>query len=250
MTLTPVWASVALAFATVFSQGQGKGSGQGKSSGGRPSQSMGSASVSVSSGYPVYGGYGNGGAISGAGDRMRGMADVIRAQNESLGQLRVQTAQAATELEAAKARNIENQQRATEVYFEKRRLNQESQAAEAEAQRQRAAARRSASESGKTPPPPRPSAVQFDPVTGRLRWPAALKDDRFADVRDELDKMFEHRAAADGYVGDEDSQKIQEAVKTARDQLRENIKAFSSQDYVQATKFLDALDQERQFAGR
>jgi len=230
------WIPLLLASAVLFPQTQRQS--------GRPAGSGGSVTVSSRYGYPVYGDYG--GATSGTGDRLRGQADLIRAQGDAISQVRVSTAQAARESEEARARNIENRKLATEAYFEMRRINQEAQLAEAELRRRRLAS----SQARVATKAPRPSPVQVDPLTGKVHWPKALSDDMFAESRQKLDKMFEDRAAADGFIGAEGSKQIQQSVEAARDLLKENIKQFSSQDYVTSSKFLDSLELESRFAGR
>ena len=131
--------------------------------------------------YGYRGGYH---ASTAAEGYQRGMADIIR----SRGQANLMNAQAAGYLEDARAKYLENRYRATEIYYERRKIFQQEQAAKHAKRKQTV---RRYVERRKFEPL---TADEFDASTGRIEWPAALAAEDWDEYRDRLDDIFAERA--------------------------------------------------------
>jgi hypothetical protein len=165
----------------------------------------------------------------------RGMADVIRSQ----GAYNLYTAQAAGELEAARSQAIQNNLQATQVYFEKQRINQEWR----DSQRNTPTASDIARLSARNQPHTL-SAGQFDSVTGQLNWPNTLQDPMFDQARGIVDSVFQRLAEGQGSLSIRDKQLGRDAIAQLRSQLLGLISDLNPQVYMQSRRFLDGLDQQ------
>lgn len=173
------------------------------------------------------------------GSYMTGMGNAIRAQ----GQYNLDTSGAAINLEEARKRDIENDVRWTNAYFEMRRINQAN------------------THPKKSPTPPEtwarlahqatparlPSSL-LDPVTGQIDWPLALQGDEFKDDRDALEQLFAHRAATNGAIGLDGFTQIRKATDDALARLKNHIRQIDSRNYMEARNFLSSLAYEANFA--
>jgi hypothetical protein len=87
---------------------------------------------------------------------------------------------------------------------------------------------------------PRPLATdEFDPTTGRVQWPMALRGADFDALRDTLDLLLKERASAP-----DDPEHSQKALATAEELLGlliANIRALPTDEYVAARRFMDSL---------
>ncbi len=166
----------------------------------------------------------------------RGMADMVRAA----GQARLLDSAAANNYEDARAKAMENKLRATEIYYERRRIGL--------AHRDQARKKRSASQRAyrtfrlnkKTQPQPL-TPSQLDPVTGEIHWPKVLLKAAFAPERRVLDRLFAERAAQEGVLTPEQLKELQTVGDKLREHLRKMIRDIPAKDYLEATSFLKSL---------
>ena len=184
-------------------------------------------------GYGFPGFYG-GGYASTAGEGFAiGMADCVRAA----GMATMMGSVAASNLEDARSKYIDNQMKATQGYIERQRMAQSYQA------------------SLRRPPPtaeqlyrfaqqglPRSlSASQLDPVTGDISWPVVLRDDDFDAYRDSTQQFF-HDAIKNPHTFSYDSyHQLQQQSGDCLAMLKARIKEFRPNDYIEAKKFVESL---------
>jgi hypothetical protein len=182
-------------------------------------------------------GYNRGGYASTAGQAAAyGMSEMMRAQ----GYQNLQNSEAAKNWEDAKTQEIQNRLRWTETYFEMRKVNRESRAAEQGPPVTQEQAIRMA----KMAAPPRLGSTQLDPVTGHISYPIVLMDDVYTQYRNRLDKMFSDRAAAGGSMQYGEFKEIQSTVSQFIDVLKQHVKDYAAGDYGKARTFLDSLARE------
>jgi hypothetical protein len=198
--------------------------------------------------YPVYpssgggggfgwGGYGGGGTAEGA--YLHGMGDVVR----SAGYANVMNSLAAQNYEQAYSQDLDNRLKATNTYFEMRRTNKAARAEEAGPPATAAQLASYAAEMA----PKRLSSSELDPVTGEVNWPLVLNDDRYASLREAVDKLFSQRQSSVS-GGAADYRQLVSAIEAMRAAIVKNINDYSPSTYLQARKFLDSLLYEARFA--
>lgn len=146
-----------------------------------------------------YGGYH---ASTAAEGYQRGMASVLRAQ----GQKNLADAEAATRLEDARSKYLDNRVKATETFYERKRLYNDY----TEEQRYKEAEKRDeyiekVRLKSLTP-------EEFDATTGQIAWPTLLRSADYAAYRELLDLLFAKRAE----TGALDSNEYIEAKRTIR----------------------------------
>jgi hypothetical protein len=89
------------------------------------------------------------------------------------------------------------------------------------------------------------SARQFDRTTGTIAWPALLLDEKYADVRTQIDELYRHQVA--GFLG-ERSVEIERTVERLQTAVRRDFRNLDREDYHAAQKFLRGLKYEPEFA--
>ncbi|MEX2176385.1 MAG: hypothetical protein WD872_18625 [Pirellulaceae bacterium] len=168
----------------------------------------------------------------------RGFADVVRAQ----GMNNLLNSEAAKNLEAARREDIENRVRATQAYFDIRRINQEYR----ESQRPQPLSMEQYVRLAREKAPDRLSVSQLDPLSGRLSWPLALRDAAYAEDRALLEQLFKERASGLGvnYL------EIDAAAERLQAKLAADLERFKPDDYIRANSFLDSLSYELRLAQR
>jgi len=182
-----------------------------------------------------WGGYGGGGTA--AGSYLNGMANVVR----SAGYYNVMNSVAAQNWEQAYSYDLDNRLKATNTYFEMRRVNA---AAKAEA-RPPAASAEDLARYAAAMAPKRLTSSELDPVTGEVNWPAILTDGRYAKLRENVDQLFSQRQATSGGAGD--YRATVTAIEALRAALLKNIDNYSPNMYIEARNFLDSLQYEARF---
>jgi hypothetical protein len=191
-------------------------------------------SVYLGSGYPFR-------ASTPAESFARGAADVIRAQ----GEFNRQTSQAAINAQEARARAIVNAQNGVDAYFKIREMNRDYRRAERGPRPTQEDAERYAQAAQPTPLSP----SELDTLTGRVRWPILLRDDRLASLRAELEELLDRWAVSrnlgqpDGF-GTEQHLATRSVVRAMEDQLREDVRDRHPQDYAAAKRFLRGLESQ------
>jgi hypothetical protein len=192
-------------------------------------------------GSPAWGQYGygwpgmyGGGYASTAGEGFAiGMADCVR----SAGMATLMTSMAASNVEDARSKYIDNQMKATQGYIERQRMLQSYQT------------------SLRKPPPtseqlyrlaqqglPKSlSASQLDPVTGAINWPVVLRDDPFDSYREGTQTFF-HDAVTNPQTFSYDSyHQLQQDSSDCLGLLKSRIKEYRPNDYIEAKKFVESL---------
>lgn len=185
-----------------------------------------------------YGGFGNpyymdNRASTPAESYARGMADMTRAA----GQRNLLDSMAAGNYEEARSLELDNRLKATDTYFEMRRINSEARAAERRPPPSSEVAFRRAQEVTPTPL----TATQLDPVTGQIQWPRLLMQDRYATLRNEVEALFIERSDSGGSIGMSAYQELLTACNQLKAQLRQNIRDYLPNDYITASNFIDSL---------
>ncbi len=175
------------------------------------------------------------GASTAAGSYAIGSAAMMRAA----GEYNLLTAQARVAAAEAQRGELENRLRATEVYFQVREENRAYRAklrgprpTPEDLKRYAAAGR---------PDPLSPS--ELDTVTGRIFWPALLRDDCYADHRAKLEALFAARAAS-SELGTAAGLKIREATGAMLAELKKWVACVPQMDYIAAKRFIQSLAYE------
>jgi hypothetical protein len=83
------------------------------------------------------------------------------------------------------------------------------------------------------------SESEFNPKTGRVRWPELLLASEYESPRGELEQLLQQRAT--GSLDDEGQAKARTAAEQMRSTLRANIRNLPADDYLAAQRFLESL---------
>jgi hypothetical protein len=183
--------------------------------------------------YP-YGAYGNFSSTAMEGAQ-RGMADMLRAR----GQAEESRAKAMIDYEEARSKYIDNKAKWTKTKLERQRM---AQAARQEHYAKKRATREKYLAAKRTSTTTRLSPSQLDPTSGKVYWPDALKDDKYAGQRNELDELFVLRA----HIGTTPdlSSRVHETARKMQSKLKGDIRKIPAHEYIAARKFLDGLARE------
>jgi hypothetical protein len=158
----------------------------------------------------------------------RGAADLVR----SKGMANLLNSMAATEFEQARKSYIDNRLKATQTYFDMKRVNDEYRRAKDTSPLSMEQYVRLA----RVQAPDQLGTSQLDPLTGAIGWPGPLRRPEYAELRKKLDELFHQRAA--GYV---DYSALISACEEFLTQLKNDLPKFPPSDYLTARKFLDSL---------
>lgn len=186
-----------------------------------------------------YGVYGGGHASTAAEGYLRGRADLAR----GVGLYNLYTSAAARNYEEAAAMRIENRRRRAETYFAMREAN----AIAREKARRRRSTPEEIAQWNDARRPRRLTRDELEPVLGAIAWPTALQDDRYADSRSELERLFAERTLEDCGEGSDNCQKIQRAARNLRNLVDQQVKQLSTSDFLESRKFVDSLAYEARF---
>ncbi len=159
----------------------------------------------------------------------RGYADIVRSQ----GMANLLNSQAAKEWEEARKEYIDNRLRATQTYFEMRRVNTEYR----NATRPSPLSMESYVRLARQQAPDPLSTSQLDALSGAIGWPAALRKPEYDALRQQLDKLFQQRAG--GFL---DYQAIHDTCEKMLALLKGEVMALPSNEYLAARKFIESLD--------
>ncbi len=187
---------------------------------------------------PAPYGFGGFGASTAAESYQRGFADVVR----SAGQANLMDSMAAQNYEQARAMDIENRLKWTESYYQMRQANRAYRASKRSPRLSQEEIVRIA----RAGLPNRLTATQLDPLTGQLNWPIILRDPQYAPEREELDKLFEARAAASS-LSPNLYQDVQRYTGSLLAALKKNIKEYSANDWLGAKKFVESVAYDVRF---
>lgn len=165
----------------------------------------------------------------------RGRASVIRSQ----GQYLLDTSQAASTFEDARSKNIDNRYKATQAYFDLRRMNRQYREAEQLPKPTQEDLVRWAQAGA-----PKPlTSSELNPNNGELLWPLALTSNVFDQNRQVVDLLMSERAKY-GSLNFDQVQKLEANVQEMLAGIKERIKEYTPNDYLQAKKFLESLSYE------
>ena len=162
----------------------------------------------------------------------RGVSDVVR----SRGQANLDNSAAAINYSQARSSEIKNYADATNTYFQMRAANKAYRAAERGPRPTSEDWVRWAKEGAPKPLSP----GEFDPVTGKIKWPVMLKADAFAKYRTQLDELFAKRASSDSLTI-EDFIQVDKLSKALLEDLKAHIKEVPPDLYVQSKEFVKSL---------
>ena len=184
-----------------------------------------------------YNGYGGGYHASTAGESYaRGMADAVRSQ----GMKNLADSRAAINVEQARSANIDNRTKATEAYWERKKIYDKNMAEKRYADAKVRAEHRDRNMLGDL------SANDLDPTTGAVAWPALLKSEKFNKYREPLDAIFAKQGAAgalssDDYLAAKDLIKqFRAAVTGERGSVPDNVISPSLRFLLKLDRQLDA----------
>ncbi len=214
--------NVANGFGSTGVSGLGLGTGLGTALGGL----YGYFPFGYTAGYPgylSYGGWGQPGFVTSIGDLNQGYTYYSPPDPESM-----------LIYEEARSKYIDNMRKWTREYARMR------EAAEKYRREKLARERHSPEALAKAAEVPRLSRDQYDPVTGNIIWPDALKGDEFAAERQETEQLFEWHARTTQRA--DAAARIRQLTDEMSEHLRSNIDSLTATDFVAARKFLDALE--------
>ena len=185
------------------------------------------------------GGWGRGGGYhhaSTAGEGyMRGMGDLVR----SAGAANLMNSEAANRYEEARSKYLDNRLKATQTYFEMKRVNRAERQASGEFRQAPTAEEMfRMNESRK---PRELDTSDLDPVEGTIAWPLLLQDDMYKEDRKAIESVFANRAKHNGHMSRDDSLALQQASESMRAALKTQVRNVSANDYIRATGFLKSL---------
>jgi hypothetical protein len=123
----------------------------------------------------------------------RGLSDVISAR----GQANLSNSQAAINLTDARSRQIDNQVKSVNAFWEKRDIYTQRQQQEFAISDERRATYLAKHGLGTLTP------EEFDRTTGTITWPKVLEQDQYAQYRNTLDELMKKRAYQGALSGDE-----------------------------------------------
>jgi hypothetical protein len=167
-----------------------------------------------------------------------GLSSVI----DSRSRANLTNSEAALNLTEVRSRQLDNQLKTANTYFEMRATNRayrfgtpEDKAAHRAANQERYFRY---SQQGR---PKRPNSQQLDPVTGEIRWPFSLMKDQYAAQRDAMQKMFAQRAKKGGYITYDEYNSIKATSDQLLASLKADIKNLSGNEYSEGKNFVNAL---------
>lgn len=164
----------------------------------------------------------------------RGYAEVIRASGEAA----VAHADSLLTYEEARSRYLDNKLKWTEIYWARKRLTEEERQKDYDKER----ARRDAWRYNRTRSVARLNPNQLDPTTGKVYWPTALQAPAFYGYTKKLDELFLVRAQTASVPGL--NQDINRTTQAMKDELKDHIHDMTPNEYLEARKFVDALNYE------
>lgn len=165
----------------------------------------------------------------------RGMADVVR----SRGQANLDNSAAAINLSQARSNEIKNYADATNTYFEMRAANKKYR----EAERGKRATSEDWVRWAKEGAPKPLNPGQFDPVTGKIKWPVALNSEAYAQYREKLDALFAKRASNSALTID-DFIEVDKLTTAMLAELKGQIRQLPPDLYLASKEFVKSLAYE------
>jgi hypothetical protein len=169
-----------------------------------------------------------------------GLADVTRARSQA----NLTNAQALSVLSGVRSKEIQNNVDYTNMFFERRRINEEYR----ETQRRPAASSEQMARFAADGMPDRSSGSQVDSVTGDISWPAMLQAPKFDEYRDTLDSLFRNRAETGSMMGRDAKFKARSTCDAFDKALRGEVRELSPSEFIEGRRFIDMLRYEATLA--
>lgn len=194
--------------------------------------------------------YGQGAGLgmfaSGMGDYMAGQGRLLEGQ----GNYEHSSSLANINNEEAEYRDTKNDEYHASAFFNKRKTNLEARRYEQEMQRY-AVNRLSTEQIAKLQQqraPERLSFQHYDEVTGALAWPTLLRNDYFAEARQEINRLFAIRTklGASTGLGSDNYREIRRKTQQLENDLRATMPDMTPMEYTMAKNFLRSLEFEAQ----
>ena len=160
----------------------------------------------------------------------RGVSDIIR----SGGDANLSNSQAASNLQDAYSKSINNSVDAVSAYWERRNINEQQRAARRQQRRSYAQHR------NRLQPLTR---SDFDRTTGAISWPAGLASSEYTQYRDEFDAIFQKRAQ-EGLLDSNDYLRAAQLSKEWRAELTAKRGEVPTEALSQMVRFVLRLDRE------
>ena len=161
------------------------------------------------------------------------MGDAIRSQ----GMKNLADSRAAINLTEARDRQIDNQLKATEAYWEKKKIYDKNMAEK----RYKQAQLRKEHRARRVLKPITPQ--ELDPTSGRVAWPMICRGDQYADYREQLDKLFQKRGLY-GALESDDYLQAKQLIKDFRAAVTANKAGYPKEALSQSLRFLLKLNRE------
>lgn len=159
---------------------------------------------------------------------------------QGAGDYNYKTSQAMIHREQARSLYLDNRLKAVQTYFDARRINREARASERRPSLTNEQIARLAKQGV-----PKPLTVQqYDPSTGKLFWPAILKDKIYDVPRKAIDKAIAHRSQENSGLGSANHHQVWQQKSDMHKLLKQRLPEYSSSEYMYAKKFLDSLEYE------
>jgi hypothetical protein len=170
---------------------------------------------------------------------LRGSSELAR----GMGDFNYLTAEAIKAIEQAKSMNVDTRMKGLENYWEAKRINYEMTLGKIQrfsTEQMAALARKEA--------PSRLASHQYEPFSGKLNWPIALKSRDFAEHRAMVDEMFATRTTHDVGPDTEFHATVREVTDEMEVMLQARIDRLPPMEYMTAKNFLNGLEMEAKFA--
>lgn len=162
----------------------------------------------------------------------RGFADIVR----SAGANRLLTSEAMKNVEDARRSYIDNRLKATQTYFDMKRINDDYR----DSRRSQPLSFEGYVRLARSQAPDRLSVSQLDPFTGAIGWPAILRQPAYAKDRLVIETLYSERANNLA----SNKREIQLACDNLLNALHADIDLYEQTDYVRAKRFIESLRYE------
>ena len=169
-----------------------------------------------------------------------GIADVTRARSQA----NLTNAQALSTLSDVRSNEIRNSLDYTNMFFERRRINEEYR----ESRRRPRATSEQLAQFAADAMPTRASGSKIDSVTGEIAWPFVLQGGEFEELRAPIDAAFKKRAEIGTMLPRDDYMKLRAACDDLFELLRAQVRELPPNDWIEGRKFIDMLRYEARLA--
>ncbi|MCG8583879.1 MAG: hypothetical protein MI757_04115 [Pirellulales bacterium] len=175
-------------------------------------------------------------AVTPAESYAYGLSDVTRARSQA----NLTNAEALSTLSDVRGKEIQNNVDYANMYFERRRINEQWK----ESQRRPRATNEQLVRYAKDGMPDRSSGTQIDSITGEIAWPIVLQAPEFESYRQELDQLYKERAATGSVMGRDAYLKTRETCDLFLEALNAQVRELPANDFIEGKKFIEMLKYE------